>query len=346
MFLEKDYLKLKIKQFLPEFLSIYTPSGEEYKAKDFFEKIASELDLSLQVTSTNSYLLGDGDILLVGHVDTVPGFINPKEEGEIIYGRGAVDDKGPLISMIIAASILNKNGYSVTVGALSDEENKSKGAREILRIGKKYDYIIVGEPTNTFGVVVEYRGVIHLDILCRARSEHSSSATSNLIFEIAKKIINTTRINTGYDDVSIVPTIFKSGEYLNVTPSNAVVHFDIRYSVRNSKDQIMSEIHREFEGCEIHEVEDISPVKVDVNSDIVKVFMRSIIKENYKPTILRKRGTSDMNILKDLALKGILAYGPGNSSLEHTDHEKISLDEIFIATKVYINAIEALWPKM
>ncbi|QIW23023.1 N-acetyl-lysine deacetylase [Sulfolobus sp. S-194] len=341
MQLEKELLRQKIKGLLVEILSIYTPSGEEERAKDFFEKVSKEFNLPLEISKHNSYFLGKGDILLASHIDTVPGFIQPKVEGGFIYGRGAVDAKGPLIAMLLATYILNERGYKVQFAALADEEGKSKGARELVNSGIRYNYIIVGEPSNTFDVIVEYRGVLHLDILCKGNSQHSSSSKENLIIDLSKKILEIYREPINYDDFSIVPTIIKSGDYINMTPSEGYLHLDIRYSTKNSKDEILGLIRNEFKTCDIKIVEDIEPVKVDVNSNIVKAVMRGIIKQGYKPKLARKAGTSDMNILKNIS-KEIVTYGPGNSMLEHTNNEKISIDEIFIALTTYINAIEEL----
>ncbi|BFH73211.1 N-acetyl-lysine deacetylase [Sulfurisphaera javensis] len=341
MQLEKELLRQKIKELLIEIVSIYTPSGEEERAKDFFDKISKEFNLKLEITKTNSYLLGEGNILLASHIDTVPGFLEPKVEGDIIYGRGAVDAKGPLVAMLLATYLLNEKGYKVQFAALSDEEGKSKGARELVNSGKKYDYIIVGEPSNTYDIIIEYRGVLHLDVTCRGVPQHSSSAKDNLIVNIAKNILEVYRPPINYDDFSIVPTVIKSGDYINVTPSEAYLHLDIRYSVKNSKNEILNIIKEKFRECSISIVEDIEPVKVSANSELVKSLMRGLIKQGHKPRLARKAGTSDMNILKNITQE-IATYGPGNSSLEHTDNEKISIDEIFIALNTYINAIEEL----
>lgn len=341
MQLEKESLRQKIKELLIDLVSLYTPSGDESRALSFFEKVSKELNLDLKVTNSNSYFLGEGSFLLASHIDTVPGFIQPRIENDIVYGRGAVDAKGPLIAMLLSTYLLNEKGYKVQFAGLADEEAKSKGARELVSSGKKYDYIIVGEPTNTFDIVTEYRGVLHLDIRCKGVSEHSSSSKSNLIIEMAKKVIEIYKPPATYDDFSIVPTIIKSGEYINVTPAEAYIHFDIRYSVKNSREEILNRIKEKLQQCEVSVVEDIEPVKVSANTEIVKSLMRGLIKQGYKPRLVRKAGTSDMNILKTITPQ-IATYGPGDSALEHTDNEKISIDEIFIAISTYINAIEEL----
>src|SRR2546430_14526621 len=47
---------------------------------------------------------GPREVLLLGHIDTVPGFIPVRREGNRLYGRGAVDAKGPLAAAITAVA--------------------------------------------------------------------------------------------------------------------------------------------------------------------------------------------------------------------------------------------------
>src|SRR5689334_5882768 len=44
------------------------------------------------------------ELVLLGHMDTVPGFIVVRQKGDKLYGRGAVDARGPLCTFIAAAA--------------------------------------------------------------------------------------------------------------------------------------------------------------------------------------------------------------------------------------------------
>src|SRR5439155_514747 len=50
--------------------------------------------------------IGDGahHVILLGHIDTVPGEIPVRIEGDELVGRGAVDAKGPLAAFVAAAT--------------------------------------------------------------------------------------------------------------------------------------------------------------------------------------------------------------------------------------------------
>ncbi|MGC9104886.1 MAG: N-acetyl-lysine deacetylase [Thermoprotei archaeon] len=328
---------------LLDLVSVYTPSGEEYKAKDVLSRIASRLGLAYSMDETGSHFLGNPNsrVLLASHIDTVPGFIPPLDDGTAIHGRGAVDAKGPLSAMIVAASLMKEEGCEVLVAGLSDEEGFSRGAKTLAISGKKFDYVVIGEPTSTTGIAIEYRGVIHVDVKCRSSGGHSSSVKGNVIEEVAKRLIQVYSPPSEYDKPSINPTIFRSGTAINVVPEEAYVHFDIRYSSKNDPEEILKLLRNAFEGCNVELTEHLPPVKTSVNSTLFKAFSRALISQGLKPSPVRKWGTSDMNVLAPIA-KEILAYGPGDSRLEHTDKERITYDELYIGTVTYYTAVKEL----
>src|SRR2546428_12726230 len=47
---------------------------------------------------------GPREVVLLGHVDTGPGFIPVRRAGNQLFGRGAVDAKGPLAAAITAVA--------------------------------------------------------------------------------------------------------------------------------------------------------------------------------------------------------------------------------------------------
>ena len=47
-------------------------------------------------------------VVLLGHMDTAPGHVPVRREGDLLYGRGAVDAKGPLAAFICAAARLGR----------------------------------------------------------------------------------------------------------------------------------------------------------------------------------------------------------------------------------------------
>src|SRR6266851_5849248 len=103
--------------------------------------------------------IGDGPrhVVLLGHIDTVPGEIPVRvEDGELV-GRGAVDAKGPL-AVFVAAATRPVPGVRVTVvGAVEEESPTSAGARYRATLPAP-DWCVIGEPSGWDGVTVAYKG--------------------------------------------------------------------------------------------------------------------------------------------------------------------------------------------
>lgn len=57
---------------------------------------------------------------------------------------------------------------------------------------------------------------------------------------------------------------------------------------------------------------------------------------------MHKTGTSDMNVVSEVWNCPIIAYGPGDSRLDHTPDEHIDLDEYVRAVRVLELALQTL----
>ena len=73
---------------------------------------------------------GPNQIVLLGHIDTVPGEIQIEQDGILLYGRGSADAKGPLACFVDAvAKVGVKEGWQFVVIGAVEEERDSEGAR-------------------------------------------------------------------------------------------------------------------------------------------------------------------------------------------------------------------------
>ena len=87
----------------------YSPSGGEQSAVRFLVERMQALgyDQAFSDEAGNAVgVIGKGprQIVLLGHIDTVPGEIAVRVEEGVLYGRGAVDAKGPLACFTDAAA--------------------------------------------------------------------------------------------------------------------------------------------------------------------------------------------------------------------------------------------------
>lgn len=169
-------------------VAIPSPSGQEGEASGKLAEWmgAHGLDGSVDEAGNAVGVRGTGEqeILLLSHIDTFPGEVPVRREGELLYGRGSVDAKGPLCAFAAAAAAEEvPKGWRVTVvGAVEEEAATSRGARQVLqsrlpgtRPGPPA-YCIIGEPSRWDRVTLGYRGRLVFDLRLRAPFAHSAGA--------------------------------------------------------------------------------------------------------------------------------------------------------------------------
>lgn len=134
-------------------------SGAERPAVDVFVRRAavagfhSEIDAAgngLAWRRTDSSIPSEQQktIVLLGHIDTVPGDIPVRLEDGVLHGRGSVDAKGPLASFLAAASRAElPDNVNLLVCAACGEEEESPGAHH-LKTQLKPDACVIGEPSR------------------------------------------------------------------------------------------------------------------------------------------------------------------------------------------------------
>ncbi len=69
------------------------------------------------------------------------------------------------------------------------------------------------------------------------------------------------------------------------------------------------------------------PYRAEKNTPLVRAFLAAIRAEGLEPAFKVKSGTSDMNVVGPAWNCPIVAYGPGDSSLDHTPNEHLDLAE-------------------
>ena len=75
---------------------------------------------------------------------------------------------------------------------------------------------------------------------------------------------------------------------------------------------------------------------------LVTAFNRALRQTGVRPRYKLKTGTSDMNVVGPIWDCPIVAYGPGDSSLDHTPQEYIVLDEYQRAIAVLLAVLETV----
>ncbi len=346
------------KDTLTGLISRYSPSGQERPAVDWLVERMKYLGF------TNAYRdqvgnsigeIGKGErlIVLLGHIDTVPGEIVVHEENGCLFGRGSVDAKGPLACFVDAAANLIydlKNWKIVVIGAVEEERN-SDGARYII---DRYhpEYAIIGEPNHWERVAIGYKGSARADIQVQKSMTHTAGqqgSACEAVVDVWQKIKNMSEsYNKGKEKIfeQITPSLQAINSGGDGFTSFAKLSVGVRLPVGYSYNEWYQGLRDLATGAEISP--NGFPIEgwlCDKNTPIIRALLNGIRSVGGKPSFVTKTGTADLNIVAPAWRCPCAVYGPGDSSLDHTPYEHIILDDYFRAVQVLAEALRILTQK-
>jgi LysW-gamma-L-lysine carboxypeptidase len=350
-------------RFLTNLLGIYSPSGKEGDAANFLELEMKRMGFEVGKDAIGNVIgvVGEGKpvILLCGHMDTVAGHMPLRIEEGKIFARGAVDAKGPLAAMIMAAIAAAKDPTfkgKILVAAVVEEEATSRGVKHLITQGIEADYAIFGEPSGVENVTIGYKGQIQLKIVLKTETGHASTPwlydnSLEKAIELWKQIKNASSYPSldpsasPYNAVTACLVKLVGGRATSVVPFEAEMNLDVRVPIQFSTSQVFEQIQKIINKYQAANpkvsvkatvLDTVEPFEVNKASPLVHVLASSVRKVLNKPaTLLHKTGTGDMNILGKAMNLPIVTYGPGDSHLDHTLDENIEVKEYLDAISVY-----------
>jgi len=351
---------------LEKALRLYTPSLSEKPMTDFLADKCDDLGFDdIQIDEVGNLIAkkgtGSPKIMLCGHMDVVPGKVKVRKEGDSLYGRGASDAKAPLIAMLFAAaSIQNNNGTIIFVAAV-DEEGSATGIKNLVKKDMGIDYAIFGEPSGVKQVTIAYKGRLAINLKVTVEDSSHASApwlSKNAIQEsmiFAKELKE--GLESGQEDrtkgmlLTATITEIKGGISHNVTPKECETTFDIRIPVdmncKSTEQKIATLVKGIAEKRKVEAfysiLDETEPFEASHNSPLVRAFTLGIIEvEHSRPTLIRKTGTGDMNVLGNQWKIPVVTYGPGDPHEAHTINEKVSIDEFLRGIEILKKTLQHL----
>jgi LysW-gamma-L-lysine carboxypeptidase len=334
---------------LTRMVEIPSLSGEESALAGFLVETMRGLGFQAHVDEAGNAVgtLGDGptEIVLLGHMDTVPGAIPVRVEDGNLYGRGSVDAKGPLATFIAAAAEVGAlpGKRIVVVGATEEEAASSKGARHVART-RRPAFCVIGEPSATRAVTLGYKGRLVFAYRAETGASHSASPEQNVI-ETAVAFWNGVRRwaeaeNVGKKMFDALDPVLRE---VHSESDGLTESMQLRASIRIPLGQTPETVQARIEalapaGVRLRFWGGDLPYRAEKNTPLVRAFLAAIRAEGLEPAFKVKSGTSDMNVVGPAWRCPLVAYGPGDSSLDHTPNEHLDLAEyrqaIAILTRV------------
>ncbi len=301
------------------------------------------------IASTHETLTDEQPIVLLGHMDTVRGNIPVRIEDGILYGRGAVDAKGPLAAFVCATARLARAGNAqrpvVVVGAVEEEAATSRGARAVVN---RYQPLacVIGEPSGSQAVTIGYKGRLLVECHVTRPMSHSAGNEQHST-EIAAAFWERVRVhaelwNREHAANSAFASLMPSLRSITSDHAEGIdERTDLLIGYRLPPDYDIAALRSLLEtwasesGIEISFSGEETTFQTTRTTTIARAFIRAIRTTGYQATFKYKTGTSDMNVVGPVWGQNIVAYGPGDSRLDHTPQEHIRLAE-------YAHAIDVL----
>ena len=323
-------------------------------------------------------------IVLLGHIDTVPGNIPVRIEDDgsthgVLHGRGSVDAKGPLASFVAAAARLGGDWARahdlrlIVAGATEEEAATSRGAHHLLeRLNGKNepmpDFCIIGEPSHWHRVTLGYKGRLLVDLLARRPSSHTAGPEAGVgitAFELWQRLEAVAERAGGRTSFErVLPSLRTINTTTDGLYDTVRADYGLRLPVDFDVGALIAELEDWFGGAAADIdgplFSDLDPqratgtirceqghaglelslrgyevgVRAERHSPLVRSFLaaiRTVGAQGVAPKFVVKTGTCDMNIVWPVWQCPVLAYGPGDSTLDHTPEEHLELDEYLLA---------------
>jgi LysW-gamma-L-lysine carboxypeptidase len=342
--------------FLEELLSIPSPSGEE-------DAVAEHLVGQMMVLGFRAYCdevgnvvgaIGDSEadrtIVLLGHMDTVPGLIRVRREEDRLYGRGAVDAKGPLAAFVLAAAQVapRLDGVRVVVISAVEEEARSRGAHHLARTMPPPDCVIVGEPSGWQGITLGYKGTLGVNYRLVQPAGHSAgeqTVPAEKAVAFWNQVVAYARKRNG-DRMgrfsTLDPALREVRTFGDGLEEGVEMHIGLRLPPGCDVLALQQQLRAWCDGAELSFPYGEPPFQAEKNTPPVRALLQAIRAEGGRPRFKLKTGTSDMNVVGPAWGCPIVAYGPGDSALDHTPDEHIEIGEFRRGVDVLARALEAL----
>ncbi len=345
---------------LTSLVAIASPSGQESRASQYLAESMQRLGFEQVEVDTAGSAVGikrspgieedrEITIVLLGHIDTVSGWIEPRIQGDEFFGRGSVDAKGPLAAMTIAAARarLAPGVRVVVIGAVEEESASSKGARHAATCFQP-DLCVIGEPSGWDAYTIGYKGRLLVDYTFEQDEGHwagqrvaageTAIAWWNQLHDLVRQY-NVSRSRM-FDQLLLALRDFQtSGDGLHDRVEFRVgLRIPADFDRADFERQVQSFSGRAQVRFHAHELAWQSPR----TSVLATAFGSAIRKRGRASRQKLKTGTSDMNVVGPIWKCPIVAYGPGDSSLDHAPNEHISLAEYLKAIDVLQDVIESM----
>lgn len=263
-------------EFLREIVAIPSLSGdEEAVARRIAREMVQRRFDEVTIDGFGSVIgrIGDGTRKIVydAHIDTV-GVGDPdawdhdpfvgKRAGGWIWGRGASDNKGGLVSILFGAALakdtLPPELSLYVVGSVMEEDCDGIAFKTILdEDGLDPEVVLLSECTG-LQVYRGHRGRMEIQVVVRGESCHASAPErgANAVYAMSRLVAGIEALNDKLADDSFlgkgtvaVTKIVGDGPSLNAVPDRCEIFLDRRLTAGDTRESALAEVERVAADC-------------------------------------------------------------------------------------------------
>ena len=343
------------------------PPGNEYLVKDiimeYLERIGARVEVFERAPKRSNIVgsIGKGRpvVAIICHMDVVPpgeGWefdpFSPQIRDGRIYGRGAVDNKGPFaaswagIKALLDAGIPLKG--TLVLGATADEERGSfYGMEYLLQEGFQPDFCIIPDGGRLDKIVIGEKGRIEVHLCTRGKSAHASEPQEgkNAIYKMVDYLgfVKKGGVEGKHHHLFSPATVnlgeIKGGQAPNVVADSCEATLDIRYPLGMDREGVLSQLRHLASQCGLDVEMSVGdflaqPHLLDTEHSLVQVFKDVA----YAMGISLCVGTAGgITLAKNLYFRGVpaLVHSPATESVAHQANEYVEIDNLITCAKLW-----------
>jgi [amino group carrier protein]-lysine/ornithine hydrolase len=235
----------------------------------------------------------------------------------------------------------------VVAGAMEEESITSRGARHL--VARRHpDFVVIGEPTGWERVALGYKGRLLADVTLQRRMSHTAgpaTSAAELAFGYWQRICaQVDALNIGREKVwdQVQAQLRSFGSSDDGIIETAEMRLGFRLPLGVTPEQIQSVLLGLDPQAVIRFSGEERAYRAEKNTPLVRAFLAAVRAAGGTPSFVIKTGTSDMNVVGPAWGCPILAYGPGDSALDHTPEEHVDIAEWQQGVSVLADALQSL----
>lgn len=365
-----------------QLINIPSLSGEEKEVAEFLRKTIAEYADEYWVDDLNNVVgIIDGKkegpvIMFNGHIDhaDVGEMDAPysgklmsgaqwNENGQVIYGRGACDNKGAVAAMTAAFTELseqrNFRGKLIMTAVALEELADGAGVKKILidLEGKKIkpDLVVSGECTN-LDICLGHRGKVEFLLEIQGTTAHASNPSNgnNAILLMNEFIDRWGQVKLPEHNIlgqctSALTNISCKPGRPGIIPDLCYLNFDRRVLPGETPEEIEKQVltvlnelreNGKILNFNLKVMQTAKPFLTSTDNPFVPCLAKSIKKYAKEPNLRGWLFGTDGNfIVNDFHIPTI-GFGPGQEIYAHTPDDHVPVEDLEICKEVYKNFVE------